>query len=352
MTDELVDELFDASLVDPPGVKDASSVEQLVESLIEDDGFWHQLYRVLKPGGNVLVFAGARGWDLVSLGVRAAGFEFRDTIASVRPQSWEPIFLFRKPLDGTVVDNVLKHGTGALNIDATRVRTIDNLDGGAYSEGGRSSDLPGADRTEAAAGMFAEGGGRLPGQYQQPSGRWPPNLVLSHSPSGCRRVGTKKVRGSNPGNKPGSIKVAGFAYAQDEYTRTKMVHSLVGHADEDGLEEVEAWDCIETCPVAELDAQSGALTSGGKHVVCQVSAKGYRPNALGKESRQGEEPHPMYSDSGGASRFFPQFENPLTLMQWLVRLVCLKGGHLVLSGSELILRAATIEGMRCTRSNG
>jgi len=31
------------------------------------------------------------------------------------------ITLLRKPLDGSVADNTLKHGCGGLNIDATRV---------------------------------------------------------------------------------------------------------------------------------------------------------------------------------------------------------------------------------------
>src|SRR5699024_6489391 len=33
----------------------------------------------------------------------------------------EPIILARKPLDGTVANNVLAHGVGGLNIDACRV---------------------------------------------------------------------------------------------------------------------------------------------------------------------------------------------------------------------------------------
>lgn len=35
--------------------------------------------------------------------------------------SWEPIIVARKPLDGTVVNNVLTYGTGGLNIDACRI---------------------------------------------------------------------------------------------------------------------------------------------------------------------------------------------------------------------------------------
>ena len=76
---------------------------------------------------------------------------------------------------------MLAHGTGALNIDACRVATTDNLNGGAYSKGSRGADLPGAKRSSAAAGMFAEDGGRLRGQYENPAGRWPTNVVLDET---------------------------------------------------------------------------------------------------------------------------------------------------------------------------
>src|SRR5699024_1751081 len=35
--------------------------------------------------------------------------------------AFEPIVVARKPLTGTVAGNVLAHGTGALNIDASRI---------------------------------------------------------------------------------------------------------------------------------------------------------------------------------------------------------------------------------------
>lgn len=35
--------------------------------------------------------------------------------------AWEPIIMARKPLEGTVADNVMKYGTGGLNIDGCRV---------------------------------------------------------------------------------------------------------------------------------------------------------------------------------------------------------------------------------------
>ena len=41
----------------------------------------------------------------------------------------EPMVLARKPLIGTVANNVLTHGTGGLNIDGARVASDDNFDG-------------------------------------------------------------------------------------------------------------------------------------------------------------------------------------------------------------------------------
>ena len=42
----------------------------------------------------------------------------------------EPIVVARKPLVGTVAANVLRHGTGALNIDGARIRDIGQPRGG------------------------------------------------------------------------------------------------------------------------------------------------------------------------------------------------------------------------------
>ena len=43
----------------------------------------------------------------------------------------EPICMARKPFKGSAIDNVLTHGVGALNIDATRIPTDDIRSGGA-----------------------------------------------------------------------------------------------------------------------------------------------------------------------------------------------------------------------------
>ena len=75
----------------------------------------------------------------------------------------EPITVARKPLVGTVAENVLAHGTGALNIDGCRV--------------GDTVETWPASRSY----QRAETGGRGQREYQEtgkaPPGRWPANLI-------------------------------------------------------------------------------------------------------------------------------------------------------------------------------
>jgi len=83
--------------------------------------------------------------------------------------AWEPIIVARKPLVGTVAENVLTHGTGAINVDGCRVKTDDSLNGGAYAKNG----------TERTDEWGASNGFRRNQalEYVQPSGRWPANLI-------------------------------------------------------------------------------------------------------------------------------------------------------------------------------
>lgn len=188
---ELPDNSIDAIVTDPPyGLsKEPDMAEVLRHWMAGDDythtggGFmgktwdsfvpgpsiWKECMRVLKPGGHLLAFFGSRTYDVGSLAIRLAGFEIRDQMmwmfsqgfpksldvskamekADAAPEvskEWEgwgtalkpahePICVARKPLIGTVVENVLAHGTGALNIDASRVPTDEKLGGGRVSMG-------------------------------------------------------------------------------------------------------------------------------------------------------------------------------------------------------------------------
>ena len=53
------------------------------DSFVPPPAVWEECIRVLKPGGHMAVFAGARTQDLMGLSIRLAGFEIRDTMGWV-----------------------------------------------------------------------------------------------------------------------------------------------------------------------------------------------------------------------------------------------------------------------------
>jgi site-specific DNA-methyltransferase (adenine-specific) len=78
----------------------------------------------------------------------------------------EPIVLARKPLIGTVAENVLTHGTGALNIDACRIDGVPP-----------SVPMPKLKVKKMITYNFGTGTGRN-GEMSAASGRWPANILL------------------------------------------------------------------------------------------------------------------------------------------------------------------------------
>lgn len=332
-------------------------------------GEWaSEALRVLKPGGFLLAFGGARTWHRLACAVEDAGFEVRDSIAwlygsglpksvdvaraidarlgalaarpihgektvpdatLVRPAfaggtysdragatphrtvpvssaasaawegwgtalkpSFEPCVVARRPLDGTVADNVLAHGVGGINIDACRI----------HSAGSEGRDYT-VRRLKSGAELNRTGGNWRPEEGGEAyvgrtkDGRWPTNVVLD-----------------------------------------------------------------EEAALA-LDAVAPeAVSRQGKPRQAAQSGEGWGMRATGAE----------YSDSGGPSRFFPVFPafryeakasaderpsvggvshptvKPLALMRWLVRLVTPYGGVVLdpFAGSGTTLEAAVAEGMR------
>jgi site-specific DNA-methyltransferase (adenine-specific) len=81
---------------------------------------WKLVYQALKPGGHVISFRGTQPYHRMVVNLEDAGFEIRDQLIYLTP-AVEQIVLARKRFRGTVTANVLKYGTGGLNIDACRV---------------------------------------------------------------------------------------------------------------------------------------------------------------------------------------------------------------------------------------
>lgn len=168
-------ELFDGILCDPPYELGFMGKSWDSSGIAFDVEMWADILKLLKPGGHLLAFSGSRTYHRMAVAIEDAGFEIRDMIEWVygsgfpkslnigkavdklqgyeksiknwdkkydkailnKPKTelaseWEgwgtalkpahePCVLARKPLEGTVANNVLAHGTGGLNIDGSRV---------------------------------------------------------------------------------------------------------------------------------------------------------------------------------------------------------------------------------------
>lgn len=187
---------------------------------------WRAAYAVLKPGANLVAFGGPRTFHRLAVAVEDAGFEIRDVImwifGSGFPKSmnlrgrhagrgtalkpgFEPIIIARKPLAETsVASNVVRFGTGAMNIDACRIPTSEWIEQGrAGRKHGTSVALTGrglpptcpVDRPTSRPGSkgvasYTEAnvaaGIRPPTSLKQcveapraENGRWPANVILT-----------------------------------------------------------------------------------------------------------------------------------------------------------------------------
>lgn len=195
----LADNSVDAIVTDPPyelGFMGKSWDNSGIAYNVE---VWRECLRVLKPGGHMLAFGGSRTWHRLAVAIEDAGFEMRDSIAwlygsgfpkshnvakaieKVQPaeaEKWdgwgtalkpafEPIVVARKPLIGTVAENVLEWGVGGINIDATRI-------------GFAEDDKPSAgNRTATFGTQETKSGGDGSGGYEANTvGRWPANIIL------------------------------------------------------------------------------------------------------------------------------------------------------------------------------
>ena len=145
--------------------------------------FWQEALRIAKPGCHLLAFGGTRTFHRLAVAIEDAGWEIRDTVMWVHgsgfPKShnlkgewqgygtalkpaWEPVIVARKPIEGTVANNVLKWGTGGINIDGCRVGTEEDTARARYE-------------VRDTAAPF--GRGAMMGGNGSPLGRWPANLI-------------------------------------------------------------------------------------------------------------------------------------------------------------------------------
>lgn len=185
----------------------------------------------------------------------------------------EPIVLARKPLAGTMVQNVRAFGVGGLAIDACRIGT-EIVGWGGDGRG------PQGTWDEGACGIRA-------GEARPVEGRWPANLLLSHTED-CRVFGKKKKK-----KKPAKwSSPRGGIWRTDSNAKAE----LTGGGEYEG----ERYECSPDCPIRLLDEQAGNRPSRPS-VTRNGGGGGMVPLA---ELSGIARPDSGYEDDGGPSRFF------------------------------------------------
>ena len=336
----LADNSVDSIVCDPPYELGFMGKSWDASGIAYDVNVWRECLRVLKPGGHLLAFGGSRTWHRLAVAIEDAGFELRDSIAWIYgsgfPKShniskaidkmqggqvkvgkafkvageygdrdlrdpeiqgasrdemrhvadtddakkwdgwgtalkpaFEPVVVARKPLIGTVAENVLTWGTGGLNIDASRIGTetisVHNAPTGSFAGGeqDRGSD------TES---------------YREHIGRWPANVIFGHTED-CVEVGV--ITDIYSINKTEEWTGFGQKERPDYTGEEKKVSTPL-------------YECVDGCPVKELDEQSGQVKSAGIYQRgdnYEIDTAMFPLNSAGNKTA-------MYNDKGGASRFF------------------------------------------------
>jgi DNA modification methylase len=364
------------------------------DAFVPSPVLWMECYRVLKPGGHLLSFAGTRTYDWVVMGLRLAGFEIRDQImwifgsgfpkslnvskaidraagaerkivgtydprskfdgkdrkskaiserwrqyegrddeedrmdwssapitapATQAARQWdgwhtalkpahEPVVLARKPLDGTVADNVQAHGTGAINVDGCRVGTVKNV--------------PASPRRAKQGTAYGDLSKCPP---DSSGGRWPANIMHDGS---AEVLAGFPMTGKSSGGRIGSAGGGAVDYAGSSFVKGDPGFGDTGSAAR-----------FFYSPKASRAEREAGLESLSKSVIDPSREQGSagRDNPRAGAGRNGE----------ARANIHPTVK-PLNLMRYMVKMVTPPGGTVLdpYAGSGTTLIAAQVEGFR------
>jgi hypothetical protein len=238
-------------------------------------------------------------WAEMQGNPRGTAKERRDIPATPAAQQWqgwgtalkpafEPIVVARKPLIGTVAENVLAHGTGALNIDGCRIAT---------EEVQRTTPT----RSEGPFGAVKHGWQAQRRQgLRRRKGRWPANVILDESQ----------------------------AAELDRQSGVGVSRQRLGHQNSSGFARTSYATEVDHLAQASVDPSNTSQPTPAARPGSSTSPK---PTAA--------------NDHAKATPRTPTVK-PVTLLSYLVRLVTPPGGTVLepFAGSGTTLEACVIEG--------
>jgi len=226
----------------------------------------------------------------------------------------EPIIVARKPLIGTVAHNVLTHGTGALNIDGSRI-------------GAESTQR----KVAAGKGWTIDTSNAVTkaGTYGSAKGRWPANIILDEHTAGLldEQSGVSKSPATYVRNK-GTLEGERVAYANIEESA--------------GAESLNYGDSGGASRFFYVAKASKRDRNEGLEVLNSVAVGTYVGNIKKQGNKIGARPDVPNLE---AKNFHPTVK-PTALMEYLVKLVTPPNGTVLdpFTGSGSTGKAAILNG--------
>src|SRR6202521_4578770 len=253
------DASFDACFCDPPYHISFMSRTWDKGDVAFRPETWAEVFRVLKPGAPLLAFGGTRTVHRLTCAIEDAGFEIRDTLMWLYGSGFPKSHDISKGIDKALglereVIGQKMRPDGKAMIDARPNNFDGSLDGARVNVDGERPHIQRTNDKSLDGDVYGSGinGSRSLGTFS--TGRWPANLLLSHSEQ-C-------VEGTD-----------------------------------------EIYVCADDCPVRLLDKQSGQTRSPDKPVTQGVNSRGSGYKVAKERIDAGGV---GYGDRGGASRFFYQ----------------------------------------------
>lgn len=221
--------------------------------------------------------------------------------------------LARKPLEGTVATNVLKHGTGSLNIDACRIE---------HSETCKLMKAQTDDNVMTGGGKYGQAGRRSDVLELKPNGRFPANVIHD----GSDEVVSLFPQTTSGALKPYKENHANASSFQFDREKTYTSESNAGSA-------ARFFYCAKA---------SKSDRNGGLEGFEEKEVKGNGKGSLAVHGQTGKPNSPIYS-----SNHHPTVK-PTALMQYLCRLITPPGGTVLdpYTGSGSTGKAAMFEDFR------
>jgi site-specific DNA-methyltransferase (adenine-specific) len=238
----------------------------------------------------------------------------------------EPIVVARKPVIGTVAQNVLEHGVGGINVDACRI-------------GFAEDDKPSAgNRTATFGTQETQSGGDGSGGYEANNvGRWPANIILDEHTAKLldKQSGVTKTGDVKPHENNSQSSIFGNGKNLDWKGVTGFHKGDTGGASR----------FFYVAKANKRDRNEGLENIEGQEISAKGNGLARTCNTCGASTLDGCD-CPDRTFSNPVRQNFHPTVKPTALMQYLIRLVTPDNGVVLdpFAGSGSTGKAAILEG--------